>query len=201
MPIIFEDYQRRRRNRRLATGGAVILAALSGLAAGDILSRHSTRAIQEPAQAALVPPSASRLSSRNGYTLQRPKAGERHGSSVVVRSSDACAVLDGDTLDCQGERIRLLGIDAPELPGHCRQGRACVQGDPFAASEALKQAIAPGNLRIVSVGTDRYGRTLANVYAGGRNVSCRVLADGLVAYVQRWDNDGLLAKDCPDLAH
>lgn len=34
-----------------------------------------------------------------------------------------CTVTDGDTIRCNGERIRLLGIDTPELPGHCRQGR------------------------------------------------------------------------------
>jgi endonuclease YncB( thermonuclease family) len=41
-----------------------------------------------------------------------------------------CTVTDGDTIRCNGERIRLLGIDTPELPGHCRKGRDCVSGDP-----------------------------------------------------------------------
>ena len=31
-----------------------------------------------------------------------------------------CTVVDGDPLRCGSERVRLLGIDAPELPGHCR---------------------------------------------------------------------------------
>ena len=30
---------------------------------------------------------------------------------------EGCTVTDGDTVRCNGERIRLLGIDAPELPG------------------------------------------------------------------------------------
>lgn len=30
--------------------------------------------------------------------------------------------IDGDTLRCGRERIRLLGTDAPELPGHCQRG-------------------------------------------------------------------------------
>lgn len=42
-----------------------------------------------------------------------------------------CTVTDGDTIRCGAERIRLLGIDAPELPGHCRSGRACAPGDPY----------------------------------------------------------------------
>ena len=38
-------------------------------------------------------------------------------------------VIDGDTFDCDGTRIRMVGIDAPELPGHCRPGREGTPGD------------------------------------------------------------------------
>lgn len=33
-----------------------------------------------------------------------------------------CTLTDGDTIRCIGERIRLLGIDTPELPSHCWMG-------------------------------------------------------------------------------
>jgi endonuclease YncB( thermonuclease family) len=108
--------------------------------------------------------------------------------------------VDGDTLRCGHERIRLLGVDAPELPGHCRPGRHCVQGDPFAATDALKKAITGHKLRISGVGFDSYDRTLANVYVDGRNVSCSLITHGFVKYVERWDNDRLVAKDCPELS-
>lgn len=51
----------------------------------------------------------------------------------------ACLLIaiDGETLRCGKERIRLLGIDAPETPGHCRRGRKCVEGDPYASKAAL----------------------------------------------------------------
>src|ERR1700712_1173347 len=49
-----------------------------------------------------------------------------------------CRVVDGDTLRCGNERVRLLGIDAPELPGHCRIGRACAPGDPYASTASLQ---------------------------------------------------------------
>ena len=52
--------------------------------------------------------------------------------------------IDGDTLRCGRERIRLLGIAAPEMPGHCRRGRRCVEGDPVASRAALAAAIARG---------------------------------------------------------
>ncbi|MDB5582370.1 MAG: hypothetical protein JWR80_7546 [Bradyrhizobium sp.] len=73
-----------------------------------------------------------------------------------------CRVVDGDTLNCAGERVRLLGIDAPELPGHCRQGRDCAPGDPFGSTASLESAVGP-EMTIERVGQDRYGRTLAMV--------------------------------------
>lgn len=49
-----------------------------------------------------------------------------------------CRVVDGDTLRCDGGRVRLLGIDAPELPGHCAPNRDCAPGDAFESTESLR---------------------------------------------------------------
>lgn len=75
-----------------------------------------------------------------------------------------CIAVDGDTLRCGSERIRLNGIDAPELPGHCRKGRSCAPGDPLASQRALANRIAGQRLIIRRWGTDHYGRTIASVY-------------------------------------
>jgi endonuclease YncB( thermonuclease family) len=64
----------------------------------------------------------------------------------------------------------------------------------------LQQAIATGRLSLSVVGEDRYGRSLANVYVEGRNISCDLIAQGIVQYVERWDDNRLLAKDCPELS-
>ncbi len=109
---------------------------------------------------------------------------------------EGCAVTDGDTLKCGGERIRLLGIDAPELPGHCREGRECAPGDPYAASRNLITAIQ-GIMSIERVGTDRYGRTLAIVYAGSQSLSCIQLQAGLAIYKPDWDNGSRIQRECP----
>lgn len=84
----------------------------------------------------------------------------------------ACLLIaiDGDTLRCGRERIRLLGIDAPELPGHCRRGRRCVEGDPV-ASKASLAAMLRGKATIERRGRDRYGRTLARVRVNGVDLS------------------------------
>nr|WP_066585712.1 thermonuclease family protein [Sphingomonas pruni] len=116
-------------------------------------------------------------------------------------SATHCRVVDGDTLHCDGGRIRLLGIDAPELPGHCAEGRDCAPGDPYQSSRSLGDAMGDGgSLPEAIVGTDRYGRTLAMVKGAKGDLSCWQLAHGQAIYKPRWDNDGLVAATCPDLA-
>lgn len=107
----------------------------------------------------------------------------------------ACRTLDGDTLECSGETIRLLGIDAPELPGHCRAGRICAPGDPYASQRSL-QGLLQFGLTLQRVTTDRYGRTVGMVYANGRSLSCSQLLAGQAVYVSDWDDNGLLASEC-----
>ena len=110
-----------------------------------------------------------------------------------------CTVTDGDTIRCGDERIRLLGIDAPELPGHCRKGRTCVEGDGFASKDALKAAIEGKAITLQRVKLDRYGRTLAVVYAGDVNLSCAMVESGQAVYVRKWDDRRLVARDCNSL--
>ena len=98
-----------------------------------------------------------------GVVELAPGLGQRAAPLVAdVATARGCRVMDGDTLRCGRERVRLLGIDAPELPGHCRPGRDCAPGDPFAATASLEEA-ATGELKIERVGVDCYGRMLAAV--------------------------------------
>ena len=89
-------------------------------------------------------------------------------------------VLDGDTFDLtDGRRIRMLGIDAPEV---AHEGQPA---QPYSseASEWLKSRIegASVSLRIDSAKKDRYGRVLAWVYdEHGKLLNEEMLANGLV---------------------
>lgn len=107
-----------------------------------------------------------------------------------------CTVTDGDTIRCGDERIRLLGIDAPELPGHCRPGRDCVEGDPYASTSSLAAAMT-GQLSIDRVGEDHYGRTLALVAGSQGDLSCWQLKHKQVVYKPKWDDGFRVARVCP----
>lgn len=87
-------------------------------------------------------------------------------------------VLDGDTMRCGSTRIRLSSIDAPELPGHCRPGRDCTPGDPYASTDNLRELVAGQPVECRQVDTDHYGRTVARCSVQGRDLSCAQIQGG-----------------------
>jgi endonuclease YncB( thermonuclease family) len=106
------------------------------------------------------------------------------GTDAAADEPLACTstrVIDGDTFDCAGTRIRLQGIDTPEMPGHCRRGRDCTPGDPYEASANLERLIASGPVNCVGEKLDHYGRTVARCTAGEVDLSCAQLDAGVAA--------------------
>ncbi|WP_207541062.1 thermonuclease family protein [Sabulicella rubraurantiaca] len=86
----------------------------------------------------------------------------------------SCTATDGDTLRCGAERVRLLGLDAPEMSGRCvdEERRARAARDRLAA-------LAQGGVRLARDGEDRYGRTLANAFdREGRDLSHILIREG-----------------------
>lgn len=105
----------------------------------------------------------------------------------------ACLLIvhDGDTLRCNAERIRLVGIDAPELDGSSRCNRPATGPNPpwcdnVAAErsrEALSGFVASGEPALTRCGVDRYGRTLARLSVNGRDAGAYLVGLGLA---RRW---------------
>lgn len=91
-------------------------------------------------------------------------------------------VVDGDSLELDGRRLRLWGIDAPELSQTCGTGdipSPCGRN----ARERLRALVARGDFRCRLSGTDRYGRDLADCRAGGVYVNAEMVRSGhAVAY-------------------
>lgn len=93
-------------------------------------------------------------------------------------------VIDGDTLDLDGERIRLFGIDAPE------RGQSCGPLDcGKAATDALAAILAAGPVRCTRVNTDRYGRTVARCRAGGLDVNREMVRRGMAWAYRQYSED------------
>jgi endonuclease YncB( thermonuclease family) len=69
-------------------------------------------------------------------------------------------VIDGDTIEINEERIRLHGVDAPELAQRCTEG-GHLYPCGLDSSQALRKRIGRQPVSCVRRDTDRYGRMVA----------------------------------------
>jgi len=100
---------------------------------------------------------------------------------------DRIHIVDGDTVDlpCDpargiyrgcAERIRLVGIDAPETGRRARCEAEGVAG--LAAKAALAGLLRGHAVEITRVGIDKYRRTLARLTVDGHSIDTAMLAAG-----------------------
>jgi endonuclease YncB( thermonuclease family) len=112
------------------------------------------------------------------------------GLLVALRIGDVAAlqiegdafVHDGDTLTAAGQRVRLLGLDAPEIGQRCaREGGDYACG--AAARDALRQMVAGRRVECVGWRRDRYNRLLATCRVDGRDLNAALVRQGwAIAY-------------------
>ncbi|PCJ39711.1 MAG: nuclease [Alphaproteobacteria bacterium] len=76
-------------------------------------------------------------------------------------------VIDGDTVVVNGEHIRLLAIDAPELHGKCRSEKTSA----YQAKGFVQGVLATNRFWIVRKGTGKYSCTLTNLWTGNKTLS------------------------------
>lgn len=101
--------------------------------------------------------------------------GARSSGDARDAGVEVIEVVDGDTVrvrvDGTEERLRLVGVDAPEVG-------ECLAQD---ASNALEQLLAGGPIRLEadSSDRDRYGRLLRYVHVGDRFVNAELIEAGL----------------------
>jgi endonuclease YncB( thermonuclease family) len=90
-------------------------------------------------------------------------------AALAVSAGERCSAIDGDTLRCGRERVRIQGIDAPELdePGG-KQAR-----------QRLQQRLKAGEIVIERRGRDRHGRTLGRLYVNGQRITQNDVTPGV----------------------
>lgn len=90
---------------------------------------------------------------------------------------DAAVVIDGDSLIVEGEEIRLMGIDAPEIRQKCKlNGESWKCG--FAAQDALFRMIQGRKVHCIHHKRDRYKRRLSTCYADDINLNAEMVRSG-----------------------
>jgi endonuclease YncB( thermonuclease family) len=89
------------------------------------------------------------------------------------------SIIDGDTLEIHGTRIRLWGIDAPESAQLCRGEDSLQYHCGAKAANDLDAFIAARPVNCAPVGLDRYGRTVASCFVDDVDLAQWLVANGL----------------------
>ena len=88
-------------------------------------------------------------------------------------------VVDGDTLDVAGERVRLEGVDAPELSQTCNNATSSTWACGRDAQDLLAKMTAGQTVACDRKGADKYGRTLAVCFVEGEDLNAVLVKVGL----------------------
>ncbi|MCK1350582.1 thermonuclease family protein [Bradyrhizobium sp. CW7] len=89
------------------------------------------------------------------------------------------SVIDGDTLEIHGARIRLWGIDAPESSQLCRGEDSLQYRCGAQAANDLEGFIARRSVNCVPVSLDPYDRTVATCSVANRDLAEWLVRNGL----------------------
>ena len=105
---------------------------------------------------------------------------------IEIPPASQVRVIDADTVDIDGVRYRLHGIDAPEARQTCRAwGRTWDCG--AAATEALMSR-AEG-MSCEGSGTDTFGRTIGVCSSGGQDLNAWLVENGWALAYRRFSED------------
>lgn len=116
------------------------------------------------------------------------------GTADVTEVSGHPRLVDGDSFELSGYKVRMVGIDAPEGRQNCQKN-----GQSWPCGRAAKNALARmiGGQTVVcqSDGRDKHHRLLATCTVAGKNLNQEMVAQGhAVAFGRRYNREEAAAK-------
>lgn len=103
-------------------------------------------------------------------------------------------VVDGDSLIMQGEKLRLVGIDAPELSQTCLNENGVAYGCGKVAKTVL-QTLIDVSLRCVGNQRDRYQRLLVQCNTASIDINRAMVHRGWAVAYGRFEREAFVAKN------
>ncbi len=167
-------------NEKLIAAIITVLVAIFGFAYNGVNSGTGKKRTKTVSSKKSTISKSKKNSSSNAKTIQNP---------TILKGYQAIKISDGDTMNVQkvengkfvGEviKIRMFGIDAPEK----------TQDYGSESKQALEKLVSGKTLEIEEKNRDRYGRTVAIVYASGKNVNEEMVKDGNAWWYQEYDKN------------
>jgi len=104
-------------------------------------------------------------------------------------------VIDGDTIEIRGQRIRLDAIDAPESSQLCLDAAGkryrCGQKSAFALADMIGRSVVSCQPK----GRDRYRRVVAVCFKGATSVNAWMVAQGWAVAFRKYGIDYIGEED------
>jgi len=115
----------------------------------------------------------------------------------AIELSGLSKIVDGDTVYIKSSKIRLEGIDAPEIKQKCKKnGKEYFCGK--ISQKKLIQKIGKNKIKCFSTGKDKYRRYLATCFIGKINLNKWMVRNGYAVsyrrYSTKYNNDEIYAK-------
>ena len=109
------------------------------------------------------------------------------GTVSIASPNGTVRVIDADTLDVGGTRVRLFGIDAPEMGQPCSSdGRTWDCG--AWARDAVANRFEGAFAQCQRIETDRYGRVVARCAVDGQDIGGLIVRSGLAWAYRRFSD-------------
>jgi endonuclease YncB( thermonuclease family) len=104
------------------------------------------------------------------------------------------SVIDGDTIEIHGRRVRLHGIDAPESDQTCQDGNGRQYRCGQRAALALADKIGSSPVSCEQRDVDRYKRIVAICRSGGEDLNRWIVSEGWAIAYRRYSSDYVSAE-------
>jgi endonuclease YncB( thermonuclease family) len=110
-------------------------------------------------------------------------------SAAALEMAGRATVVDGDTIEIRGERLRLHGIDAPESGQLCLDERGARYRCGQRAAVALADRIGTAPVRCDLLDRDRYDRHIARCFQGDTDLNRWMVLHGQAVAYRRYSTE------------
>lgn len=122
-------------------------------------------------------------------------SGIAHASEPPAGLVGRASVIDGDTLEIRGTRVRLWGLDAPESSQPCYTARGRSWRCGASAANALSDFIGSRTVICRQKGKDRYGRVIGQCFVGSMDANAWLVANGWALAYRRYSKAYVTHED------
>ena len=126
------------------------------------------------------------------YHCHRGSESEPEVTTAIVGQA---SVIDGDTIEIRGVRVRLHGIDAPESAQTCEDATGAVYPCGRRAAFALDNQIGSRTVFCEQRDTDRYGRAIAVCSAEDEDLNRWMVEQGWAIAYRKYSTDYVEAEE------